>query len=203
MNKCYIICGGPEGFGDVIIEEDAYIICADSGYDKALSCGITPDLLIGDFDSIKSIPDGVEIIKAPIRKDDTDTMLAIKTAISKGYEDITLVSAFSGRMDHSLANLSALCYMSEQGITGRIFGDTCNGYFLNEESMTFMPDKSRHLSVFPCTDTAIVSIVGAEYEVHSIEMKKSFPIGVSNEFTDLPCIITAHKGSVFVLMVRK
>ena len=133
MRKCYIICGGPETLDSVKIDEESYIICADSGYDKALSSGISPDLVIGDFDSIEAVPSGVKIIKAPTHKDDTDTMLAIKTAISEGYTDITLISAFSGRMDHSLANLSALCYMYEEGINSRIIGDSCSAYYLKND----------------------------------------------------------------------
>jgi len=203
MEKCYIICGGPETFDSVRIEEDSYVICADSGYDKAISAGITPELVIGDFDSIKSVPEGVKTIKAPVHKDDTDTMLAIRTAISEGYKDITLVSAFSGRMDHSIANLSALCFMSEQGIKGRIIGDSCNAYYLDETSIMLTPDKNRYLSVFSSTETATVTIKGAEYEVENFEMKKSFPIGVSNEFTNENCVVTVHSGAVYVLTVKK
>ncbi|MBP3921763.1 MAG: thiamine diphosphokinase [Ruminiclostridium sp.] len=203
MKKCYIICGGPETFNNVAIDDDSYIICADSGYDKALSAGITPQLVIGDFDSIEAVPVGVKVIKAPTHKDDTDTMLAIKTAISDGYTDITLLSAFSGRMDHSIANLSALCYISEQGITGRIIGDSCSAYYLKNDKLTLSPEKNRYLSVFADTESAIVSIKGAEYEVENYTMRKSFPIGVSNEFTKTDCTITAHSGAVFVLTVKK
>lgn len=203
MKKCYIICGGPETFDSVKIEENSYIICADSGYDKAIATGVVPDLVIGDFDSIQSVPEGIKTIKAPVHKDDTDTMLAIKTAISEGYEDITLVSAFSGRMDHSIANLSALCFMSEQGIAGRIVGDDGNAYYLNVSTLSLKPEKNRYLSVFASTDTAVVSIKGAEYEIENFVMEKSFPIGVSNEFTNKCCDITVHSGSVFVLTVKK
>ena len=68
MKKCYIICGGPESFDSAKIDKDSYIICADSGYDKALSSGISPDLVIGDFDSIEAVPSGVKVIKAPTNK---------------------------------------------------------------------------------------------------------------------------------------
>lgn len=203
MKKCYIICGGPETFDSAKIDKDSYIICADSGYDKALSSGISPDLVIGDFDSIEAVPSDVKVIKAPTHKDDTDTMLAIKTAISDGYTDITLLSAFSGRMDHSIANLSALCYISEQGITGRIIGDSCSAYYLKNDKLTLSPEKNRYLSVFADTESAIVSIKGAEYEVENYTMRKSFPIGVSNEFTETGCTITAHSGAIFVLTVKK
>ena len=42
------------------ISEGAFIICADSGYDKALQAGIKPDLILGDFDSLENpLPDNI------------------------------------------------------------------------------------------------------------------------------------------------
>ena len=111
-NCCYIICGGPESFSTVKIPDNAYIICADSGYDKALSAGIKPDLLIGDFDSVKSkLPDDIDVLRAPAHKDDTDTLLAVRTALEKGFDEIILAGACGGRTDHTLANIATLLYI--------------------------------------------------------------------------------------------
>ena len=54
MKKCYIICGGPEPCMSAEISEGAFIICADSGYDKALQAGTKPDLILGEFDSLEN-----------------------------------------------------------------------------------------------------------------------------------------------------
>ena len=94
MKKCYIICGGPEPCMNAEISEGAFIICADSGYDKALQAGIKPNLILGDFDSLENpLPDNIETMRSPAHKDDTDTMLAVRTALDRGYDDITLISA--------------------------------------------------------------------------------------------------------------
>ena len=91
MKKCYIICGGPEPCMSAEISEGAFIICADSGYDKALQAGTKPDLILGDFDSLENpLPDNIETMRSPVHKDDTDTMLAVRTALDRGYDDITL-----------------------------------------------------------------------------------------------------------------
>ena len=74
MKKCYIICGGPEPCMSAEISEGAFIICADSGYDKALQAGTKPDLILGDFDSLENpLPDNIETMRSPVHKDDTDT----------------------------------------------------------------------------------------------------------------------------------
>ncbi|MFR2154113.1 MAG: hypothetical protein ACLS48_05005 [[Eubacterium] siraeum] len=94
MKKCYIICGGPEPCMNAEISEGAFIICADSGYDKALQAGIKPNLILGDFDSLENpLPDNIETMRSPAHKDDTDTMLAVKPHSTRGYDDITLISA--------------------------------------------------------------------------------------------------------------
>lgn len=204
MKKCFIICGGPESCNYVDFEKDSFVICADSGYDKAVKVGIKPDLILGDFDSVKNgLPDNCEIIRASTHKDDTDTMLAVKTALLRGYDDITLVAATGGRADHFIANIATLLYIKEHGANGRITGDETDAFILSNESAVIFPDKSRYLSVFAVTDTATVSIENAEYPLRNYQLSRSYPIGVSNEFCDIPCRVEAEKGIVLVMTVKK
>ncbi|MCH5323589.1 MAG: thiamine diphosphokinase [Eubacterium sp.] len=201
---CYIICGGPEGCKTVNIPKDSFTICADSGYEKAVATGIVPDLLIGDFDSISSVPnDEIEIIKAPVHKDYTDTMLAVKTAQQRGYADITLVGACMGRTDHTLANIQTLKYMAKEGLTGRICGDNTDAMLLSGGSVELFPDKSRYLSVFSLSEKCEITIENAEYPLEHYVMTDYFPIGVSNKFTDKPCKITVYNGEAIILSVKK
>ncbi len=206
MKSCFIICGGPESISSVNIPADSFVICADSGYDKALSAGIAPNLLIGDFDSISLMPDNdnaSEIIKAPAHKDQTDTLLAVTEAADRGFTDITLVGACMGRTDHLIANLQTLKYLSHNGLTGRICGDSTDAFFLKDGKTEIAPDKSRYLSVFAISEECEISIENAEYPLDHYKMSDFYPIGVSNEFTDKPCLITVHKGEAIVLTVKK
>ena len=86
MKTCYIF-GAAEGMPtDFKKEKDDIIIAADAGYKHLEALNIIPDIILGDFDSLGFIPNGKEIITHPERKDDTDTMLAIKTGLEKGYK---------------------------------------------------------------------------------------------------------------------
>lgn len=205
MNCCYILCGGPESCSKVKIPDNAYIICADSGYDKALSAGIKPDLLIGDFDSVKSkLPDDINVVKSPSHKDDTDTLLAVRTALEKGFDEIVLVSVCGGRTDHTLANIATLLFIREQGAKAYAVGDETNVYILENESLRLKADVSRYLSVFAVSDEAVVSISGCEYPLDRHLIKRSFPIGVSNEFIEgKEAVITCASGLVALLTVKK
>lgn len=205
MKTCYIICGGPEPCRTVKIPQDAFIICADSGYDKAIDAGIIPDLILGDFDSINNtLPDNIEILRSPTHKDDTDTMLAVRTALERGYNNIVLAGACGGRTDHTIANIATLLFIREHGANAFIKGDNTDIYILEDEKITLSSDMSRYLSVFAISDKATVSIKGADYPLDNYVMERSFPIGVSNEFTEhSDCTVEIRSGIAVVMTVKK
>ena len=75
-----------------------FIIVADSGMEFMRRVGLKPDMIIGDFDSVKA--DTLDFFKEqsgivfkelnPV-KDDTDTEFAIRQAISLGAKEITIL----------------------------------------------------------------------------------------------------------------
>ena len=205
MKTCYIICGGPEPCRTVKIPEDVFVICADSGYDKALDAGITPDLILGDFDSVgNALPDNIEIMRSPTHKDDTDTMLAVRTALERGYDNIVLTGACGGRTYHTIANIATLLFIREHGAKASIKGDTTDIFVLEDEKITLPPDISRYMSVFAISDKATVSITGAGYPLDNYVMERSFPIGVSNEFEEgCDCTVEIRSGLAIVMTAKK
>ena len=95
------------------IPENAYVITADSGLDHARSAGISPDVLVGDLDSISSrglkwARKNVEIVAYPADKDDTDTELALELAAARHPARLIVISGGGDRLDHTLAVLGAL-----------------------------------------------------------------------------------------------
>ena len=46
------------------------IIAADGGWEPCRGEGLTPDLLLGDFDSLHTVPDFAHIRRVPVEKDD-------------------------------------------------------------------------------------------------------------------------------------
>ena len=103
MNRCVIFGGGEIAdlrYAQNLLREDDYIICADRGYAYCVSMGVVPDLVLGDFDSYNgSLPQNCELLRYPVEKDDTDTMLAVKEAIRRGYHEIMMLGMLGGRLD--------------------------------------------------------------------------------------------------------
>lgn len=110
------------------------VLAADGGYRHCQTAGITPDLLLGDFDSLESErPNDLPTHTFPVEKDDTDTMLAIRYGLEQGYQTFHLYGGTGGRMDHTLANLQALGFLARHGARGylyeehMVFTALCNG----------------------------------------------------------------------------
>ena len=83
------------------------VIAADGGLAHLKAQGAAPDLTVGDFDSLGYVPDG-NVIRHPPEKDDTDTMLALRLGLERGYDTFVLYGCLGGRMDHAYANFQAV-----------------------------------------------------------------------------------------------
>ena len=209
MKRCHIFAGGDLGkIADYWFpNHGGYVICADSGYKHAKKLGIVPDLLVGDFDSYtRKLPKGVEVYRSVPEKDDTDTLMAVKIAIERGYNNIYLYGALGGpRFDHAFANIQTMLYAREHGADLILIG---NGTLLlqGEGEAMYTEESKRwgykYLSVFAITETVkIKSLRGVKYPLENYEMKSSFPIGVSNEITDGQAFLDIESGLALVIQL--
>jgi thiamine pyrophosphokinase len=200
-NRCVIIAGSPV-FSCVEIASGDYVIAVDSGYRHALAAGITPDLVIGDFDSLQSLPEkGIEIIKAPAVKDDTDTMLAIKHALTQGYKQFVLLGATGGRLDHQTANISACAFIAEQGGLCEMRDDANVVYAIKNSRLRLEKKENWFVSVFSFTEMAFgVTLTGLKYALNNATLTNTFPLGVSNEFAEDTATVEVKDGILLVIM---
>lgn len=209
MKKC-IIVGSVKNDAFKVKEKapDTLYIAADGGYEQMKGCGISPDVLLGDFDSLADktdFPEKTEIIKYPIEKDDTDTLLAVKEAIKRGCDEITLYGALGGeRFDHSIATLQTLTYAARSGVKITAVGESGGKpYFVTavkDSQIEFPPDYEGTLSVM-CADGHCqgVTVENAKYCTENAVMTPSFPIGVSNSFIKgKSARISVKKGTLWV-----
>jgi len=183
MSTCLIISGGDFSPIPGKIEYD-YVIACDHGYDHARTLKIKPDLIVGDFDSCCSDASDYEDIPVrefPTHKDDSDTMLAIRYALSAGYKHIIISCALGGRLDHTLANIQSMAFVASHG-------GECELISKSEYLRTFtggmisLPRKDGYsLSVYALSDQCTnVSITGSAYDCEGITLSNTFPLGLSN-----------------------
>ena len=200
MNRCVIFCASPEFYLEELREDD-YIIACDGGYEHAVRSGVRPHLALGDFDSYSGeIAEDVPVLRAPCEKDDTDTMLAIKLALDKGYRDFMLLGATGGRLDHLLANISAAVYIVEHGGDCVICDRYNRVHVIRDRTLMLHGLRGQTLSVLSYTDEARgVTLRGMKYPLDDYTMSSAFPIGVSNVVESDECSITVREGILLVI----
>ena len=206
--RCVIISGSP----DTNVEEikslctsDDFIVCADSGYSFAKKAGLTPNLIIGDFDSLKEeLPQNTEVVKLNTHKDDTDTEHCVMECIRRGYKDFLLLGSIGGRTDHTFANIATLAFLSEYNYNGIARNNGEEIRILKEGSYEMNNKKGLIFSVFPYgCESVNVTYNGAEYMLNNKTLTYNVSRGISNVFVDDEAEITINRGRAILLTYYK
>lgn len=210
--KCILVCAGELHDGDkVLIEkykaEGSFLIAVDGGADYCCQMGLEADLYLGDFDSVsetgrKSLQNNVEshILTLPREKDDTDTLAALKLGIEKGYKEFYIFGGLGGRIDHTIANIQCLTYLSRNGCKGYMFKGNEKLFVISNESVSFEEKEQGILSLFSLSGSAKgVYISGMKYNLENGVITNDFPIGVSNEFVGEQAIVTVREGELLIV----
>ncbi len=197
--RCIIVGGGD--FEPSLLperEEGDLLIAADSGYAALEKMGISPDICIGDFDSLGYEPRECETVRLPVEKDDTDMVAAARFGMERGYTRFIFLGVLGGeRFSHSIAAVQTLGWLLKQGVQSEIIARGCRVRAVND--LFEWPASARgSLSVFALGGEAVVSMEGLKYSLcrHRLDI---FPLGVSNSFVGSPAYIQVYEGSVLVV----
>ena len=177
------------------------VIAADAGYRVCQRLGIVPDLLSGDFDSMEAPENFPNIRRSPVEKDDTDTMLAVKTALEQGCDEVYLYGGTGGkRLDHTLANLQSLLYLRRRGARGYMYDDDFLWTVMENESLTIQRTVEWGLfSAFSLGDRAEgIDETGFQYPLENAVLTAEFPLGVSNHILEPEATIRVRRGALAV-----
>lgn len=210
----YIFTGGKIAVGSMdelglCLSEADLIIAADSGYNNASRLGVRPGLLLGDLDSIDRgalDPDELEHIEkiiVPAIKDDTDTQLAVDTALERGADEIIIIGGLGGRLDHTLSTVFLLEYIKDKGARG-VITDGRNRVRIMESGEELTIKRGyKYLSLVGLTDTCEgVSISGVFYPLKDAVLERKYAFAVSNEITADAAEISLSKGILLVIESR-
>ncbi|MDR0197292.1 MAG: thiamine diphosphokinase [Oscillospiraceae bacterium] len=177
-----------------------FVIAADGGCNRLADFGLRPDLIVGDFDSLSDAPSGVETVRFPKDKCETDTDLAAKEAIKRAYNRFYIYGALGGRTDHVFGNAAVLINLSRNGYAAYIIGKNEVITAVTDGAVAFGADKRGTVSVFPAGEKARgVSLKGLKYELDGATLKYGETLGVSNEFIGEKSVIEVKKGTLIIV----
>ncbi|MDO4942331.1 MAG: thiamine diphosphokinase [Lachnospiraceae bacterium] len=187
-----------------------WIIAADKGVKYAVELNLTPDLILGDFDSLDlDIQKRMRSWKIPIRtfppeKDYTDTHLAMEEAIAIGADEITFLGATGTRLDHTWANIGLLQNAMKRGIRAWIV-DKHNRISMWDHNRVLKKNEAfgDYISLIPYTEKVTgITLEGFYYPLCDAELTLGISLGISNELVDDIGIIKIQSGDLIVIESR-
>ena len=181
------------------------VLCADGGARYAHALGLAPDLIIGDMDSLDNEllrvfeEKGIAIVRYPVRKDETDTQLALIQALAMNPEEILIFGAMGKRLDHTLANLGLLMMGLEKGVPIKLLDENCE-VFVMAGAATVSGKKGQTVSIFPWGGEARgITLEGFEYPLEDATMTLARPCGISNRLTEKVGRIKVDEGYLLII----
>lgn len=201
MKSCYIVAAAELAPERLRPEPGDLLIAADAGLLHLERLGLAPDLALGDFDSLGYVPEAPQVEVCPVRKDDTDTMAALRRALELGYRRALIFGGLGGRrFDHSLANVQALAWADANGLEAWLIGRSC--------ALTALSDGAELLFDARCSGDFSAFCLGGEargvceeglsYALSDAVLTPDFPLAVSNSFTGAPARISVASGRLIV-----
>lgn len=198
--RCVIFGSGETAGAPYAPLPNDYLIAADGGYSAIRERGLSPDLVVGDFDSLGYRPEGDNVIALPCEKDDPDLILAIQLGLERGYGEFWLYGAAGSRFDHAYANLLALRYLAEHGANGRIITPNSELFILRSGRASFDADERGKISIFSLSERSCgVTLTGLKYRLTDRTLESGDWIGLSNEFIGEPSAIEVREGTLLVV----
>jgi thiamine pyrophosphokinase len=209
-----IVSGGcsidPLFFQEKIEEaEKNLIICCDGGFRHCLNLGVSPDVIIGDMDSINFAQlenlskQNVKIIKYSTNKDYTDTELALDYALSLKPKKIFIWCALGGRIDHTLANVFLLLKGQKQGITTCLIDEYCEAFIL-KKGVSFLRERGKTVSLLALTSSVTgITLSGFVYPLVKGTLRMGKSLGISNMINKNRASIKIEKGKLLTIKFHK
>ena len=172
------------------------LVAADGGADSALALGQTPDLAVGDFDSIS---DAARRVLGPARlhhdpdqeTTDFDKALAVEAA------DLVLAVGFTGaRLDHTLAAMSTLARHPQRRVVIDSGTDLC---LLCPPRLTLDLPAGSRVSLFPLAPLHCASS-GLVWPTEGLLLEALGRIGTSNAAKGGPVTLMPEAPGLLLLL---
>lgn len=191
-----------------LLPEQNYLIAVDGGLKHLQSIGLSPDILIGDLDSVsaddvKTVKDkGGVIMQYPVEKDETDLELAINFVLDQGCDEVIIAAALGGRLDQTLGNLFLLTRPDLKEISVRL-DDGQEEVFLIHSAANIFGKTGDIVSLLPLN--------GAVYDVKTESLK--YPLnyeklnpyetrGISNVMLSNHARVSLSRGTLVCIHTR-
>lgn len=188
-----------------LVAQAELVIAADSGLRHAQPLGLSPDLIVGDFDSV-SAADLARYPHLPRQyhppeKDWLDLELALNEALKRGAQELIIIGGLGDRFDQSLAAVMLVARLKGQG--GRVFmhsGQQQVYVLAGAERLTLPLPSGQRFSLLSLAPESVVTLRQAKYPLNRHRLELGVGLGVSNEVVATPLEVVTETGLVAVIV---
>lgn len=204
--KAFVLLNGTPPTNELLsrISKTDLVVCADGAYDY-IKGFLTPDVLLGDYDSLSEEPTGQaanEVLYYPVEKDYTDGQLAVEKAVEMGADEIVIYGALGGRSDHFVSNLSLLYLAKIKGSFATIVSENERIMLVDGEVRLKLPVGTT-LSLVPFFERAhILSTEGLKYVARDTDLLRENSLGISNVVTEESVVIRIGDQPVLLFITE-
>ncbi len=209
-SRAVVLCSGPQPPSYLLhywLHGADLFVCTDAAGHPYDELPRTPDVVIGDFDSLagrlldgKRGPRYLQVIDQYT----TDSEKALLFLVDQGFEEVVLLGAAGWRLDHTLFNCGLLerfsdrlriCLVGKVTDTIRVGPGEHHSWALPEE-MSF--------SILPLFGTVTqVTVEGAEFPLLGETLGPGGPATISNRIAMSPLLLSVGEGSMLVSFFRQ
>ena len=203
-----LIVGSGDIENNILLSEHKkcdFVVSADGGAKALFKNNLSPNVIIGDLDSIDLETKryfeskDVEFKVFPTKKDFTDMDSCIDYAISLHAKSITILGATGTRLDHTLGNILLLKSILEKNILGKIIDKNNEIYLVNDELEIYKNDK-QYVSIIPFLSEGVnVTTSGFMYEIKNFDILLGSTIGISNELKNDNGLVKVNRGIAIII----
>ncbi len=177
------------------------IVCCDGGF---LYCPQTPDVVLGDFDSLTLDNVDVPTIPHDPHKNASDTELAVYYAKEHyNANELVFYGVTGGRYDHTLCNFATMKLATNLGMSAVAKEDGVDIYFANSK-IEIPTVKGETISILPFGGNALVSASSnLEYPLEDLLLTGADSRGLSNVSLGGKVTIDVKAGGVLIFRYLK
>jgi len=191
-----------------LLRSDDFIICADGGTRHAVALNLTPNLVIGDMDSIQNYQWqklqalGVPVELFPRDKNETDLELAINRAIELEPHEIVIVAALGGRLDQTIGNIALLTDLQLATLNVRL-DDGAEEIFFCRDQVQVHGRSGDIVSLIPWGNPVRgVQTQGLKWVLDQETLYPEKTRGISNEMLSELATIKISSGNLLIIHTR-
>lgn len=180
-----------------ILRTAAPLVCCDGAADALAGAGLTPDVVIGDLDSITpACRDRFRTMLIEDRDQETnDLTKAVNWCRQHGIPSVTILGATGKREDHALANIALLARYNLDIRAGMV---TDHGTFsVARASCEFASVPGQQISIFSLTPETAITSTGLKYPLAGMKLAELWQ-GSLNEATGNTFTLTFTNGTLVI-----